>query len=58
MALAAKAHIAGQQQHLRSARNKAYSLRFLFSIQKPTVSKRVGQNFETLWTLNKKKKCV
>ena len=45
--LAAKAHLTeGQLRSLKSTKNKIKSLRFQFSMQRPTVSKRVGQNLE------------
>jgi hypothetical protein len=47
MALVAEAHLAeGQLRQFKSTRDSLKSLKFRFGTRRPTVSKRIGQNFE------------
>jgi len=44
----------GQYRHLKATLNKLTSLKFRFGTHNPTVSKSLGQDFETLKTFVKK----
>jgi hypothetical protein len=56
MPLAAEEHLAeGELRRLKSTCNNLKSLKFRFDTRRPTVSKRVGQNFEPLKRLSKKR---
>jgi hypothetical protein len=51
MALATEVHLTeGQLRWLKSTPNNLKSLKFRFGTRRPTVSERVGQNFEPLIT--------